>query len=68
MLKYAPKVNRHMSASPMPNGSLFRLIDGLRCPNPDCEKILSCDPTPSADGEGLDLDCDACGVRVLSIE
>jgi hypothetical protein len=70
MLKRSPKVNSylHMSSTPMPNGSVFRFADCVRCPNPDCDKVLRCDPVPSADGNGLDLDCNACGTRVLSIE
>jgi hypothetical protein len=71
MLKRSPKVKssyRHMSSTPLPDGRVFRLIDGWRCPNPDCNKVIRCDPTPTQDGGGYNLDCPGCGIRLISVE
>jgi len=53
-------VNRstRMSATPLPDGSVFWLADGTRCPT--CDAIVRCDPEPLADGTSFQLICQSC--------
>jgi hypothetical protein len=55
-----------MSASPLPDGSVFWLADGIRCPA--CNAVVRCDPEPLANGSSFRLICQTCHRDVVCVE
>jgi hypothetical protein len=58
-------VNR-MSASKLPDGSVFWLADGTKCVY--CDAVVRCDPEPLADGASFQQTCQSCHRDIIRVE